>query len=178
VPTLYATTTDLQNVLNSTDQGAGTPSELNPTQLNLALTAASNMVSVYFGTIMDSSNAQAIPPDVFQTLTLDLAAFYAWKTYLKGKVMPNDHPAYIAYQTAMQMLKDARNGLLRLDPADAGGINQEVGTVINRIPTIFTGSDSNTRVSPLTGVLESDVPFGQWAPRGDDSFQAGQVYQG
>jgi hypothetical protein len=49
--------------------------------------------------------------------------------------------------------------------------------VINRIPPIFTGNDSNTRVSPRTGILEADVPLGQWAPRGVD-WGDGTVYQG
>jgi hypothetical protein len=49
--------------------------------------------------------------------------------------------------------------------------------VINRIPPIFTGNDSNTRVSPRTGILEADVPLGQWSPRGVD-WGDGTVYQG
>jgi hypothetical protein len=179
VPTLYATVTDLQAVLQGTDQGSGCPAELTSQQLTLALQAASNRVSVYFGTIMDGSNPQAQPPDIFHDLTLDLASFYAWRTYLKGKTIPIDHAAYIAYKDAMATLQDARNGKIRLDPAAAGGVEQETGTVINRIPPIFTGNDSNTRIDPLTGDLESDVPFGHWAPRGDDSLRGGgPVYQG
>ena len=178
MPTLYATPADLQLVLQGTDQGQGSPAELNIAQLTLALQAASNRVSVYFGTIMDGSNQQAVAPDIFHDLTLDLAAFYAWRTYLKGKAIPNDHPAYIAYKDAISVLQDARNGKIRLDPAAAGGIDQEVGKIINRIPCVFSGDDSNTRVDPLSGVLEADVPLGQWAPRGDDSFASGPVYQG
>ena len=178
--TLYAQISDLRDVLSSTDGGVGTPVELSDSQLTLALSAASNRVSVYFGSIMDASSAQANPPDIFRDLTLDLATFFAWRTYLKGKAMPNDHPVYLAYQNATQMLNDVRDGKIRLDPAAAGGINQEVGVVINRIPNVFSGSDSNTRRNPLTGILESDVPLGHdWAPRGDDSILGGgPVYQG
>jgi hypothetical protein len=177
---LYAAIPDLRTVLQSTDGGVGTPAELSDSQLSLALSAASNRISVYFGSVMDGSSQQATAPDIFHDLTLDLAVFFSWRTYLKGKVMPNDHPAYLAYQNAMQMLNDVRDGKLRLDPAVAGLINEETGTVINRIPNIFTGNDSNTRRNPLTGFLESDVPFGQWAPRGDESYagNAGPVYQG
>lgn len=176
--TLYATVSDLMDVLKGTDGGTGSPAELNSAQLTLALQAASNRVSVYFGSIMDGSNPQATPPDIFHDLTLDLAVFFAWRTYLKGKAMPPDHSAFIGWQNANSILQDARNGKIRLDPAAAGGINQEVGKVINRIPNIFTGNDSNTRRDPLTGALESDVPLGQWAPRGDESFASGPVYQG
>jgi hypothetical protein len=178
VPTLYATVTDLKDVLSGTDGGVGSPAELSTNQLTLALQAASSRVSVYFGTIMDGSNPQAQPPDIFHDLTLDLAMFFAWRTYLKGKAMPVDHPAYLAYQNADAILQDARNGKIRLDPAAAGGVDQEIGLVINRIPRIFTGDNSNTRVDVLTGALEPDTPIGQWTPRGDSVFDAGAVYQG
>jgi hypothetical protein len=174
---LYASVADLTLSLQGTDQGTGTPAELGAPQLTLALQAASNRVSVYFGTIMDSSNPQADPPDIFHDLTIDLAIFFAWRTYLKGKAMPNDHPAYLAYQNAMNMLEAARKGELRLDPAAAGGVNQEIGLVINRIPPVFTGDDSNTRTSPYTGTLEADSPF--WTPGSDGStVSGGSVYQG
>lgn len=178
MPTLYATVSDLQDVLKGTDSGIGSPAELSPNQLSLALQAASNRVSVYFGTTMDGSNPQAQPPDIFHDLALDLATFFAWKTYLKGKAMAPDHPAFIAWQNANSILQDARNGKIRLDPAAAGGIDQEVGTVINRIPNIFSGADSNTRLNIFTGELESDTPLSQWTPRSDESFTAGSVYQG
>lgn len=176
MPVLYATVADLQLSLSGTDSGVGTPAELSEEQLTLALQSASNRVSVYFGTIMDGSNPQAQPPDIFHDLTLDLAIFFAWRTYLKGKVMPANHPAYLAYQNALQMFQDARNGKIRLDPADAGGVNQEVGVVINRILPVFTGDDSNTRRDPLTGTLEPDSPF--WTPASDGSMAGGNVYQG
>lgn len=176
--TLYATVADLQNVLSGTDSGTGTPAQLTPAQLTLALTAASTRVSVYFGTIMDSSNPQAIPPDIFQSLTLDLASFYAWRTYLKGKAIPNDHPAFVAYKDAVQMLNDVRDGKLRLDPAAAGGVNQETGVVINRIPNIFSGNNSNTRLDMMSGFLEPDTPVGQWSPSGQGLLDGGPVYQG
>ena len=55
----------------------------------------------------------------------------------------------------------------------------EVGTVINRMPPIFTGNDSNTRLDPSTGILEADVPLGQWAPMGVDWADGGAtLYQG
>lgn len=175
---LYAQVADLVAVLEGTDGGTGTPARLTPQQLTYALNAASSRVSVYFGTIMDSSNPQAIPPDIFQALTLDLAAFYAWRMYLKGKAIPNDHPAYVAYKDAVQMLNDVRDGKLRLDPAAAGGINQETGVVINRIPNIFTGLNSNTRLDTLSGFLEPDTPVGQWSPSGQGLLDGGPVYQG
>ena len=49
------------------------------------------------GNVYDSSVPQAVPPAILHDLTLDLAPFWAAKTYLKGKAIPADHPAYIAY---------------------------------------------------------------------------------
>ena len=173
----YASLTDLRAVLSSTDSGIGTPAQLSDAQLNLALNSASNRVSVYSGTVWDSSTPQLVPPDILHDLTLDLAAFWAWKNYLKGKVIPNDHPVFIAYQSAQQILNDVRDGKVNLDITPEGGVGDETATVINRIPQIFTGQDSNTHIG-LSGVLEDDIPTGSWSPRGMDWQGGGPIYQG
>ena len=56
--TLYATVADLRNVMSGTDSGSGTAAALTDAQLDLALYAASNRVSVYAGNVYDSS----VPP--------------------------------------------------------------------------------------------------------------------
>jgi len=164
--TLYASVADLRNVMSGTDSGTGTAAQLTDAQLELALYAASNRVSVYAGNLYDSSVPEAVPPPVLHDLALDLACFWAYKTYLKSKEITATHPVYIAFMDAMQILRDVRAGVVLLDPVAAPGIGSECGVLINRIPPIFTGRDSNTRVSPVTGVLESDTPLGQWSPRG------------
>lgn len=171
--TLYASVADLRNVMAGTDSGTGTAAQLTDSQLTLALYAASNRVSVYAGNVFDGSSADAMPPPILHDLALDLAAFWATTTYLKNKEIGTTHPVYVKYQNAMQVLKDVRTGTVLLDPAPAPGIGSEVGQVINRIPPIFTGADSNTRISPVTGSLEADVPLGQWTPRGTDWNGAG-----
>ena len=177
--TLYASVADLRNVMAGTDSGTGTADQLTDAQLDLALYAASNRVSVYTGNIFDSSTPEATPPAILHDLALDLACFWATKTYLKHKEIAATHPVYIAYKDAMGILQDVRAGRVLLDPAVAPGIGSEVGTVINRIPPIFTGNDSNTRVSPRTGILEADVPLGQWAPMGVNwNDGGGAMYQG
>jgi phage gp36-like protein len=177
--TLYASVGDLRNVMAGTDSGTGTADQLTDAQLTLALYAASNRVSIYAGNIYDSSTPEANPPAILHDLTLDLAAFWAAKTYLKFKEITPQSPIYLAYRDAVQILQDVRKGVVLLDPAPAPGIGQETGQVINRIPPIFTGNDSNTRVSPVTGILESDTPLGQWTPRGTDwSGSGGAWYEG
>ena len=175
--TLYATVDDLRQVMSGTDSGTGTAVQLSTEQLTLALYAASNRVSVYAGNVYDGSTAQATPPPILHDLTLDLAAFWATKTYLKFKEIPQTSGVYIAYQNAMSMLEDVRAGKILLDVAPAPEIaGGESGTVINRIPRVFTGRDSNVRIDPITGVLEADSPF--WTPRAGGLFDSGAVYQG
>ena len=176
--TLYATVDDLRTAMSGTDSGTGTAAQLTDQQLTLALYAASNRVSVYAGSVYDGSTAAAVPPPILHDITLDLACFWAAKTYMKFKVIEPASPIYLAYVNAMQMLNDVRNGRILLDPAPAPGIN-EAGTVINKIPNIFTGANSNTRLDPRTGTLEPDVPLGQWTPNGMDwADGGGATYQG
>jgi phage gp36-like protein len=174
--TLYATVDDLRNVMSGTDSGTGTAAQLTDAQLELALYAASNRVSVYAGNSYDSSGPAANPPAILHDLTLDLACFWAAKTYGKYKAIDPQSPIYIAYTSAMSLLKDVRAGVILLDPVAAPGIGSETGIIINRVPPVFTGNDSNTRVSPVTGTLEADVPYGQWTPRGTN--WGGAWYEG
>lgn len=177
--TLYASVDDLRLVMSGTDSGQGTATQLTDAQLTLALYAASNRVSVYAGNVYDGSGPEATPPAILHDLTLDLAVFWATKTYLKYKAVENTSPVFIAYQNAMQILLAVRTGTILLDPAVAPGIGQETGTIINRLPPVFTGADSNTRLNPRTGTLEADVPLGQWTPGGMDWTDAGgAIYQG
>ena len=174
--TLYASVADLRNVMSGTDSGTGTGAQLTDSQLTLALYAGSNRVSVFAGNVYDSSTPEATPPAILHDLALDLAAFWAFKTYLKHKEIGPQHPVYLAYKDASAILQDVRDGKILLDPAVAPGIGSETGTVINRIPPIFTGNDSNTRIG-RTGTLEADVPLGQWAPMGM-GWTDSPVYQG
>lgn len=177
--TLYASVADLRNVMSGTDSGTGTAAQLTDTQLELALYAASNRVSVFAGNVYDGSGPQAMPPPILHDLTLDLACFWAAKTYMKNKSIEPTSPVFIAYQNAVQILNDVRLGRILLDPAPAPGIGSEVGVIINRVPAIFTGADSNTRISPVTGVLEADTPLGQWTPRGTNwDGGGGAFYEG
>lgn len=162
--TLYADIADLRLVMDGTDAGTGTAAQLTDAQLTLALTAASNRVSVYAGNVFDSSTPQATPPDIFHDLTLDLAAFWATTTYLKNKALPADHPVRQKYNDAQTMLNSVRDGKLRLDVVAPGGVGQETGHVRNPLPPIFTGDDSNTTINPMTGVLQADVPSDMWRP--------------
>jgi hypothetical protein len=176
---LYATVADLRDVLSSTDSGIGTPAQLSDEQLTLALYSASNRVSVYSGMLWDSSTPDWNPPPILHDLTLDLAAFFAWKTYLKGKSIATDHPAFIAYQNAQDMLNAVRDGKIRLDVEAAGALGpQDSAKIINRIPGIFDHEDSDTTVD-ATGTLQADTSVAGWTGRNGDWWgTGGPVYQG
>jgi phage gp36-like protein len=177
--TLYATVADLQQTLDGTDSGTGTAAQLTPAQLTLALTSASNRISVYAGGVYDSSTPQAIPPPVFHDLCLDLAAFFATTTYMKSKVIGATHPVFLRYKDAQQMLQDARDGKLRLDIYPPGSAAEATPVIINRIPRIFSGNDSNTRLDPVSGFLEPSTPAGTFDSHGLlDGLDFGSVYQG
>lgn len=177
--TLYASVADLRAVMSGTDSGTGTAAQLTDAQLELALYSASNRVSVYAGNVFDSSTPEATPPAILHDLTLDLARFWAAVTYLKWKAVETTSPIYIAYMNATQILQDVRAGKILLDPVTAPGIGSETGVIINRVPPVFTGRDSNTRIDVTTGTLEADSPF--WTPRTGglvDGGGGGPLYQG
>lgn len=177
-PVLYAQVSDLKLALQGADDGVGTAAGLSSTQLEQALIAASNRVSVYAGGVYDSSEPSAIPPAIFYDLTLSLAAYFATAMYLKQKELLLQHPSYVRYTDAMKVLQDARDGKVRLDVETAGSINSETGIIINRIPRIFNHEDSNTRINPVSGELEAASPFSQWIPGWAGLDDGGPEYQG
>lgn len=161
---LYASVSDLRLVLDGTDAGFGTAAQLSDEQLTLALTAASTRVSTYTGTVWDSSTSQAIPPDLLHDLTLDLAAWWATRYYSKQKDMSANHPVVVGYTEAMKVLNDIRDGKIRPDVQVPGSVGAETGHVINGIPGIFTGADSNTFYDPGSQTIEADTPPDQFQP--------------
>src|SRR5215467_1672574 len=149
---LYATISDLRLVLDGTDAGTGTAAQLNDSQLTLSLEAASTRVSTYTGTVWDSSTADLVPPDVVKDLTLDLAAWWATTYYSKHKDLGPSHPVVLRYNEAKQVLEDIRSGKITVGPSPAGA----GARLINQIPQIFTGADSNTYIG-RDGVLAADT---------------------
>jgi phage gp36-like protein len=148
-PQLYASTAALKLILDSTDAGTGTAAQLSDEQLEMAITAASDRVSLY-------ANAEFTDPvpSLITSLTLDLAAWWATTYYLKQKEMPATNPVQLRYTEAVKVLEAARKGEVNLlgPGADGGaGGGAAGGHVINRLPCIFTGQDSNTEV--VNGVL-------------------------
>ena len=157
-PVMYSSISDLKLVLDSTDAGTGTAAQLSDEQLTLALTAATDRVTMYAGLYYDDP---ATTPTMITSITLDLAAWWATTYYLKAKDMGPNHPVVLRYTEATKVLEAIRKGEVDVNvpaaSASGGGSGGESGgKVINRIPAVFTGYDSNTRV--LDGVLTADTP--------------------
>ena len=154
-PVLYATISDLKLVLDSTDAGQGTAAQLSDEQLTLALTAATDRVTMYAGLYYD--DPATMPAQVI-SITLDLAAWWATTYYLKQKDMGPNNPVVLRYTEAKAVLEAIRKGEVDLSIPSASGApgtgTAGGGKVINRIPAIFTGHDSNTVV--VNGVLFPD----------------------
>jgi hypothetical protein len=150
---LYAAIPDLRLVLDSTDAGTGTAAQLSDAQLTLALEAASTRISVYTGTVWDSSTAALVPPDPLKDLCLDLAAWWASTYYSKQKDMGPQHPVVLRYAEAKLVLEDIRDGKITVTPT-AGGASARI---INPIPRVFTGANSNTYIDE-TATLQADSP--------------------
>jgi hypothetical protein len=150
---LYATISDLRLVLDSTDAGTGTAAQLSDSQLTLAIEAASSRVSIYTGTVWDSSTPALVPPDPLKDIALDLASWWATSYYSKSKDMGPSHPVVLRYTEAMKVLEAIRKGEITVS-ALAGAMGARI---INPVPRIFTGADSNTYVGS-DGTLQADTP--------------------
>jgi hypothetical protein len=155
---LYASISDLRTVLDSTDAGTGTASQLTDVQLTLALQAGTNRVTTYAGEVYDPAANPPTMPGIIHDLTLDLAAWWATTYYLKQKDMGSNHPVVLRYTAAMEILTEVRKGLISLDATTTPGGAAASARVINRIPNIFDGDDSNTAVDPATGTLYAATP--------------------
>jgi phage gp36-like protein len=157
---LYATISDLRLVLDSTDAGTGTGAQLSDAQLTLALQAAGSRISLYTGSVY------TLPaPDAVHDLALDLGAWWATAYYLKQVDMGAAHPVVLRYTEAMNVLKDIRDG--KIDIEITPGVPVAAGArIINGIPAIFTGADSNTTIDQGSGTLIPDTPSDMLGTRG------------
>jgi hypothetical protein len=104
-------------------------------------------------------------PGIIHDLTLDLAAWWATTYYLKQKDMGPNHPAVLRYTEAVKVLDAIREGKINIDFSAQGAAAAAGARVINKIPNIFTGEDSNTAVDPGTGTLYAATPPDMWSSR-------------
>ena len=161
---LYSDVDTLRLVLDSTDAGTGTASQLDDAQLTQALTYGTDRVSTYAGTIYNpavTTPGQAgYMPGIVADLTVDIAAWYATTIYLKHKSLPADSPVQVRYNEAKAILESVRKGEISLNVATEAAASARI---INRIPGIFTDADTDTVFDPATGFLQTDTSVGSSA---------------
>lgn len=161
----YCEVSDVITAMTSFN-AAGTPSEIDPSIVQLAIVQASAKVSSWTSNIWGFDNTgKVIPVPYFvQSLTINIAAYYATLSYRKNKPLEANDPILLRYNDAIADLKAIQTGQLSPSPNDPsngssgsgaapGGYGR--GAIRNTLPKIFTGRDSNTHVG--RGIVEPDT---------------------
>lgn len=145
--TTYCQADDVINAMTS-NNAAGTPAEINPAVVQLAITQASSKVSAWTSNtwgIDGKGNAVPVPP-IIQSITINVAAYYATLSYRKNKPLETNDPVLLRYQDAVSDLTAIMNNQITPDPDIPGQPTYGRGAIRNTIPRTFTGYDTATRV--------------------------------
>lgn len=139
----YCEVSDVIDAMTSYN-AAGTPAEIDPAIVQLAIVQASSKVSSWTSEVWPTDTV----PSFVQSLTVNIAAYYATLSYRKNKPLEANDPILLRYNDAMADLKAINTGQINPDPYNpvTPGSGSR-GTVRNTIPKVFTGYDSNTHVS-------------------------------
>lgn len=166
----YCEVSDVINAMTSYN-AAGTPAEIDPSIVQQAITQASAKVSGWTGSVwgIDSSGNVVPVPSLVQSITINIAAYYATLAYRKNKPLEANDPVLLRYQDAMTDLNAIQTGQISPSPYDpSNGEDYESGHVRNTIPKVFDGDDYNAdsdgfrlRVRRLPGA-GYPFPYGMW----------------
>lgn len=143
----YCQVSDVITAMTSYN-AAGTPGEISASIVTLAIQQASAKVSAWtlnsWG--IDSSGATIPVPDMIQSLTINIAAYYATLSYRKNKPLEANDPILVRYNDACTDLKAIQTGQISPNPVPPNDPIYAAGVIRNVRPPIFTGRDSNTHV--------------------------------
>lgn len=152
----YCSVSDVITAMTSYN-AAGTPGEISSTIVTLAVNQASAKVSSWtFQEWGTDQSGNAVPvPDIIQSITINIAAYYATLSYRKNKPLENNDPVVLRYNDAITELKAIQQGQINPDPNAPNEMFNAPGTIRNVRPRIFTPQDSGTtiergRVEPST----------------------------
>jgi phage gp36-like protein len=152
---------------------AGTPAEIDSTIVQLAITQASAKVSAWTNEVwgMDAEGNTVSIPFLVQSITINIAAYYATLSYRKNKPLVADDPIILRYNDAIADLKAIQTGAIDANPYDpsnglsgaggAAGSSGNHGAVRNTVARTFTGRDSNTHIDHR-GVIAPDTYPDAW----------------
>lgn len=141
----YCAVADVITALTSYNS-TGTSSDISSDVITLAINQASARVSAWTGRDWgtDASGASVAVPDMIQSITVDIAVYYSSLSYWKNKSPDANNPVLLRYNAAMSDLKAIQEGQITPNPVPLDTQINGAGHVVNTIPGIFTGRDSNT----------------------------------
>lgn len=142
---------------------AGTPGDIATNIVQLAIYQASADVSSWtsqdWGT--NSAGQSIAVPDMVQSITLNIAAYYATLSYRKNKPLDSSDPVVLRYNMAMANLKAIQEGMIDPSPEPLNAPISAPGHVVNTNRPTFTLYDSGTTIR--NGHIEAEE-----FPRGRD----------
>jgi Protein of unknown function (DUF1320) len=164
----YCTVADTVTLVTAFNSG-GTFGDINTAIVQLAIGQASAEVSAWTGQIWgtDETGASVAVPDLIQSITLNIAAYYATLSYRKNKPVEDNDPVLLRYNSAMANLKAIQEGEIDANPVTPNKPVSSPGRVINTNPPTFTPYDSGTTLEPDGRVRpetypSSGTPGGLW----------------
>lgn len=152
---MYCDTSDVVALVTSFNYG-GTPGDIDPLQVEIAIRQASAKVSSWTEQAWGKDNAgKTVPvPDIIQSITMNIAVYYATLTYRKNAPMNVADPVVLRYQDALNDLKAIANAEIDPNPVTPDQPYQTPGIVRNTNYPTFTLYDSGTRL--VNGRIEPD----------------------
>lgn len=163
----YCDPQDVRNLLSGLDpQGQGTAAELPDDKLTEAIVDASTMVTSYTGTdwTADQYNPNPVVPQMVQSLTTRLAAYYATLMYRRGKELTPQDPIYLMYLDIRQTFKDIITGKIEVNPGRPNEAPEHQGNVRQTIPSIFAPSDAGVKISQGAVTPSGPLSWGGYSP--------------
>lgn len=157
----YCLVADVITAVTSFNPG-GTPADIDPSIVQAAVYQASSKVAAWTGQDwgVDGQGNALTPPDIIQSITINIATYYATLSYRKNRPMEANDPVLLRYNDAVADLKAIQEGEITPNPAATGAGTNRPGRVINTQPRAFTPHDSGTRISRGGFIRPEDSPAG------------------
>lgn len=144
----YCTVEDTVAAVTSFNPG-GTFGDIATDIVQAAVYQASAKVSSWthqdWGT--DNTGASIPVPDIIQSITINIATYYATLSYRKNRPMDINDPVLLRYNDAIADLKAIQEGMIDPNPEPVNAPISSPGRVINTNPRTFTPHDSGTRLT-------------------------------
>lgn len=122
---MFATIADVRESLATPDATANSAAALADPVLQRHLSHAEGIVATYLARYAVPVSAEGVAPYPVRGWTADIAAYYAYLSFARGKNVPEDEPNRLRYNEAMEFLKQVLAGKMPLpytvSDTDPGG---------------------------------------------------------